>query len=175
VGAAAGESFEDLGEQRGRDAGVDDLDGGGLIFAAEGDDDVGAGWGVGAGVAEAPWASPTASTSRADRSTGVSLCIGHESPVDRGDTGQLLSEHRNVASSRTASPSFGASGTVTAVPVKTVKAGQMLATIDDDTAQRTLNSAGAELKSARASYDELAEGRPTRRRRRTSCRSSRPS
>lgn len=79
----------------------------------------------------------------------------------RAIPGQLLSAHRNVASSRTASLSFGASGTVTAVPAKagdTVKAGQVLATIDDDTAQRTLNSARAELKSARASYDELAEG-----------------
>jgi multidrug efflux pump subunit AcrA (membrane-fusion protein) len=81
--------------------------------------------------------------------------------VTQGSLTATVTGSGNLASSRTSSLAFGASGKVTAVDVKVgdkVKKGQTLARIDTASAERTLTAAKASLESARASYDELTEG-----------------
>jgi multidrug efflux pump subunit AcrA (membrane-fusion protein) len=82
--------------------------------------------------------------------------------VGRGDVTASVTGTGNLTSTRSTSLSFGAAGTVSAVAVGVgdrVTEGQLLATIDDGSAQRTLSSAKAELASAQAAYDELTAGR----------------
>ena len=81
--------------------------------------------------------------------------------VTQGSLTATVTGSGNLASSRTSSLAFGASGTVTAVDVKVgdkVKKGQTLARIDTASAKRTLAAAKASLESAQASYDELVAG-----------------
>jgi multidrug efflux pump subunit AcrA (membrane-fusion protein) len=81
--------------------------------------------------------------------------------VGRGDVTASVTGTGNLESARTTSLSFGASGTVTAVAVAAgdrVTKGQLLASIDDGSAQRSLSSAQAQLASAQAAYDELTAG-----------------
>jgi multidrug efflux pump subunit AcrA (membrane-fusion protein) len=81
--------------------------------------------------------------------------------VTQGSLTATVTGSGNLASSRTSSLAFGASGKVTAVNVKVgdkVKKGQTLARIDTASAQRTLTAARASLESAQASYDELTTG-----------------
>jgi multidrug efflux pump subunit AcrA (membrane-fusion protein) len=81
--------------------------------------------------------------------------------VTQGALTATVTGSGNLASSRTSSLAFGASGKVTAVDVKVgdkVKKGQTLARIDTASAKRTLAAAKASLESAQASYDELVAG-----------------
>jgi multidrug efflux pump subunit AcrA (membrane-fusion protein) len=81
--------------------------------------------------------------------------------VTQGSLTASVTGSGNLASSRTSSLSFGASGTVTSVSVKVggkVKKGDVLARIDTASADRSLASAKASLASAQASYDDLVAG-----------------
>ena len=90
------------------------------------------------------------------RSTGhasVVTSTGQIATVTRGDMKTTVSGNGTVAAADTDSLSFASSGKVTAVNVKagdTVKAGQVLATIDSSELQSSLSSAEANLASAQA-------------------------
>ena len=90
------------------------------------------------------------------RSTGqasVATSTGQIATVTRGDMKTTVSGNGTVAAADTDNLSFTSSGKVTAVNVKagdTVKAGQVLATIDSSELQSSLSSAEANLASAQA-------------------------
>ena len=90
------------------------------------------------------------------RSTGQTSAVastGQVVTVSRGDMKTTVSGNGTVAAAETDALSFSSSGKVTAVNVKagdTVKAGQVLATIDSSALQSSLTSAEANLASAQA-------------------------
>ncbi len=84
--------------------------------------------------------------------------------VQTGSVTATVTGSGNLASARTSSLSFGASGKVTKVYVEAgdkVTGGAKLATIDTASAQQNLKAAQAQLVSAQAQYDDAADSAST--------------